>query len=600
MPNEIYHKSNWGNANAGEFGDVYFDAAATNKLYNHSDYYENSDGTDKILRDLSNKASIVLTPTAYSDGSLNTVIPPYQVLPQELVTNGDFSNGTTNWTLDDASNGSISVVDGKLEIVSNGGAGYPVVKQGISTSIGKKYSVTFSVTNNTTGFWFRVDSSESGLGGFETFYANDKTSSINFKGEFTAISTTSYLKIFAEQNDAGSFEIDNISIKEIQEADFDFTRGSSATRVNEQGLIESIASGLPRIDYTSGFGSLLLEPSRTNLITDSAEGNYGNAPASESNTIAPDGTNTAVIPVPDSNSDRYNYSFSGGDYSTNTKLTYSWFRKRISTPTSTAFLGDLRPTNLVNVTQVGSTIQIGSNINGYDRFSATFNVTDGSLSGIIRMYFGSVIGIGNSSIAYWGHQAEEGSYATSYIPTSGSTATRSSEICNNGGNEQVINSTEGVLYAEIEGFISTDTVEQNRYITLTNGTSNQRVALLLGGNTNQLRAIVYSNTQGINLSFTTSLTDVKQFNKLAVKYKSGDYAFFLNGTKISSSSETSIFTANTLNDISFDVGGGTQQFRGKTKELAVFKEALTDAELENLTSWVSFTEMATDLEYTLE
>ncbi|MDB4676462.1 hypothetical protein OAH93_02345, partial [Flavobacteriales bacterium] len=77
MPNEIYHRSEWGNPKAEGFGDIYFDPAATNKLYNHSDNYENSDGTDKILRDIPNKASIVLTPTAYSDGSLNTVIPPY-------------------------------------------------------------------------------------------------------------------------------------------------------------------------------------------------------------------------------------------------------------------------------------------------------------------------------------------------------------------------------------------------------------------------------------------------------------------------------------------------------------------------------------------
>ena len=77
MPNEIYHRSNFGNPNAEGFGDVYYDHAATNKLYNHSDYYENSDGTDATLKDLNNKASIVLTPTAYSDGSLNTVIPPY-------------------------------------------------------------------------------------------------------------------------------------------------------------------------------------------------------------------------------------------------------------------------------------------------------------------------------------------------------------------------------------------------------------------------------------------------------------------------------------------------------------------------------------------
>ena len=233
----------------------------------------------------------------------------------------------------------------------------------------------------------------------------------------------------------------------------------------------------------------------------------------------------------------------------------------------------------------------------WQRFELNNQASTNEIQIMLRGTYGTS---NNADILIYGAQLEEGSYATSYIPTNGSTVTRSADVANNSGNADLINSIEGVLYAEIEGFISTDTVEQNRYITLTNGTSNQRVALLLGGNTNQLRAIVYSNTQGINLSFTTSLTDVKQFNKLAVKYKSGDYAFFLNGTKISSSSETSIFTANTLNDISFDVGGGTQQFRGKTKELAVFKEALTDAELENLTSWVSFKEMATDLEYTLE
>ena len=36
------------------------------------------------------------------------------------------------------------------------------------------------------------------------------------------------------------FAVDNVSIKEIQEADFDFSRGSSATRVNEQGLVEDV------------------------------------------------------------------------------------------------------------------------------------------------------------------------------------------------------------------------------------------------------------------------------------------------------------------------------------------------------------------------
>jgi hypothetical protein len=50
---------------------------------------------------------------------------------------------------------------------------------------------------------------------------------------------------------------------------FDFTRASSATRVNKQGLIETVASGVPRIDFTDANGALKLEPQRTNLITQS-------------------------------------------------------------------------------------------------------------------------------------------------------------------------------------------------------------------------------------------------------------------------------------------------------------------------------------------
>ena len=42
---------------------------------------------------------------------------------------------------------------------------------------------------------------------------------------------------------------------------------------------------------------------------------------------------------------------------------------------------------------------------------------------------------------------EQQSYATSYIPTAGASATRNQELCNNA--TPVINSEEGTLYAEI-------------------------------------------------------------------------------------------------------------------------------------------------------
>ena len=49
---------------------------------------------------------------------------------------------------------------------------------------------------------------------------------------------------------------------------FDFTRASSGTTVNQSGLIETVGSGIPRIDFQGNTkGALLLEPSRTNIIT---------------------------------------------------------------------------------------------------------------------------------------------------------------------------------------------------------------------------------------------------------------------------------------------------------------------------------------------
>ena len=77
--------------------------------------------------------------------------------------------------------------------------------------------------------------------------------------------------------------------------DLTFTRASTATRVNSSGLIESVASGVPRIDYLNGCGQLLLEPQRTNVILRSQEfDNVSwakvNTNVSANLTTSPDGT----------------------------------------------------------------------------------------------------------------------------------------------------------------------------------------------------------------------------------------------------------------------------------------------------------------------
>ena len=376
-----------------------------------------------------------------------------------------------------------------------------------------------------------------------------------------------------------------------------FDRNTTATRVNSAGLIENVAIDMARIDYPTN-GScphLLLEPQSTNLETTSASGSYGNPPSSEILTIAPDGTNEAVRPVPDGNSDRYQFTTIGGTYSSGDKVTYSWYRKRFSTPINVSFIGDLKINTLSNCTQIGGTEQIETNINGYDRFEAIFSITDGSLNSILRFYFGSIIGAGNSSISYWGHQLEEGLYATSYIPTNGSAVTRVRDLANSFGDVNTFNSEEGVLFVEMAALSDSNT---SRFTTISDGTSSNRVLLFYSTISNTVSCIITvggSTQAGFN--FVTTTTDNHKF---ALKYKANDFAFWVDGIEVATDSSGSVFPLNTLTVFNLcNVDGVGAPVLAKLKQVQVYKEALTDLELEYLTTYGSFTDLANANNYNL-
>ena len=187
------------------------------------------------------------------------------------------------------------------------------------------------------------------------------------------------------------------------------------------------------------------------------------------------------------------------------------------------------------------------------------------------------------------------SYATSYIPTSGSAVTRSADVANNSGNADLFNDSEGVLYAEIAALVNDLSV---RSISISDGSLDNSIRIAYQNVSNNINFRIRANGTSSH-SNNRDVSDITEFAKVAYKYKSGDSSAFINGFKRSTLVSSFAFT-NTLNQLRFENGSGSQDFYGNTKELAVFKEALTDAELESLTSWVSFTQMATDLEYTLE
>ena len=389
-----------------------------------------------------------------------------------------------------------------------------------------------------------------------------------------------------------TLRIDNVGtfvfyVKALSEFDaFALAVGSIGTdlSISNISVIEiTDDTNLPRIDYTGGEGHWLFEPQSTNLIITSDSGVYGSSPASGILTTAPDGTNTAVRPVPSSNSNRYTGQIIGGTYATNTKITYSWYRKRISTPVIDTYVGDLQPGILVNVTQVGSTIQIKSDINGFDKFSATFNITDGSLASNIRLYFGAIIGTGNSSVAYWGHQLEVGSYATSIIPTNGSTVTRLQDAAFGAGSSDLINSTEGVLY--FEGSVL-DISTPNSWISVSedaNINANQFNLRFVAG-LNLIQAVSRAGGLGQDVVLQYTLSDKTTINKIAIKYKLNDWALWVNGIEVDTETSSVAFTLNSLDILDFDRGNNSSQFYGNVKCVAVFKEALTDEELECLTT----------------
>jgi len=300
------------------------------------------------------------------------------------------------------------------------------------------------------------------------------------------------------------------SIKGGAVADFDVVRGSAATRVNAEGLIEDIATNIPRIDYTDGTASILLEPQSTNLIVNSELNNVENIVVSAvSHTISFYGTGSITL--------------SG--------------------------------------THAATLSGTGAN----DRVTLTFTPSAGTL-------------ICTDSGSVDKKQVEALSYSTSYIPTSGAIATRLADSVTGAGDATTFNSTEGVLYAEIAALVDDLTF---RSISLSDGTTSNRCVLRYGGTTNRVNVLISSEGL-ITFDNNFTLTEITDFNKIAVKYKQDDFALWVNGVEVVT--DTSGNTPIGLNELAFDVGDGGLPLYGKVKSVITFDTALTDAELTCLTT----------------
>ena len=361
------------------------------------------------------------------------------------------------------------------------------------------------------------------------------------------------------------------------DGDFTFDRTTTATRVNKNGLIEQVSTDVPRLDYSdSSCPSLLLEPTSTNLVIGSAEGNYGGGQSSATNTISPDGTNNAFIPTPDYVYKRYEEIIPAGTYSNGQKLTYSWYRKRISTPTGVSVNGDLNIKSLVNLTELetSNATQIESNINGFDRFQAVVEIIDGSLESIFRAYFGDVVGVGNSSVAYFGHQFEALRYATSYIPTTSGTESRSAETFSNDFSSQpTVANTNTVVLKFIPMGFSTDFYELLRF---SDADGTNEIALE-GFQTNNYDVYGSGLVPGGMNAGSLSL-DAGSINTISFSYSGTSLRFSHNGSTIAINTPTG--NLPTITKVLNNAGGLSPI---KILDLRVYNDFKTQEELNTLT-----------------
>jgi hypothetical protein len=306
----------------------------------------------------------------------------------------------------------------------------------------------------------------------------------------------------------------------------------------------------------------LLEPITTNLVTYSEDFSQWTTAGDitlENGYLAPDGTNTAYK-ISSAGLTGFVYDNIGSGVTTTTKSIYA---RSVSGTGQVKLLSKNDNTNnTFTLTEQWQRFELNSTTSAATLFYAVDFRADATLNEII----------------VWGANAtNDQTYATSYIPTlTGSTETRATETANGAGSADLINSTEGVLYAEIAAL--DDGISQQ--IGVYGNSTTKQLRLEIANSV--IRAQLFNGAYQANMSSTQTVTN---FNKIAFKWKVNDFALWINGTEVATDSSGSTFPANDLDRLNLSGQNGSSNLaQAKIKSVVVFNTALTDAELTELTS----------------
>ena len=486
--------------------------------------------------------SIVVTPNGYKAGELYAVVPVPTEGAEEVV-NGDFATDS-DWT-----KGTGITIAGGVALFTSVSSGQQLNQVPLRAVTGKRYKISYEIKTRTEGAF------SASIGGTLSLNQNSEV------GVYTEyLTATGADSFYIRSRGTTSGSIDNVSVK------------------------EATIDNLPRVDYTDGTSSLLVEPQRTNLITYSEDfsewSKLGSTEVTPDTTISPDGT---------LNADSFTFTTSTSDKIQQTvtvvasqQYTVSCYIK--SDSNITIKMGGAAASTPINVTTewVRHTV---TQTNGAGT-TAYPQLTSNGTAGTVYVY---------------GFQLEEASYPTSYIPTSGSTVTRNKDIFTRDGIGSLINSTEGVLFVEMAALSDDNT---DRRLSLNDGSANNEIRIGYSRFTGNIISEVASGgiTQNINWG-ATGVTQTNN-NKFALSWGNGTLKFYVNGSQ--TNIETGITSPVGLNTLKFSKGNDIEEMFAKVKQLQVYKTALTDEQLLQLTGtsgtdfYESYAEMASALTYTIQ